>query len=110
MTGGRFGDQETLAATELAPIAPVRLGMVYVDDSRAASVALDLREVDAGANVTLLEPYDDVVYARSIERQGLRIVNPTQLAVDLLTGHGRAPSEGEEILAWMKDHTDVWRS
>jgi hypothetical protein len=100
----------SLAATELAPIAPARLGMVYVDDARASSAELDLREADAGANVTLLEPYDDVVFDRSIEWRGLRIVNPTQLAADLLTGPGRAPSEGEEILAWMKDRTDVWRS
>jgi hypothetical protein len=106
----RYALTGSLAATELAPIAPARLGMVYVDDVRGAAAVLDLREVDAGANVTLLEPYDDVVYARSIDWQGLRIVNPTQLAVDLLTGPGRAPSEGVEILAWMEGHTDVWRS
>ena len=29
-------------------------------------------------------------------------VTPPQLAVDLLTGPGRDPSEGEELLLWMK--------
>jgi len=60
--------------------------------------------------VVLLEPYDAIVFARTIERSNLRIVNPTQLAVDLLTGPGRAPSEGEELLTWMKDNTDAWRT
>ena len=30
--------------------------------------------------------------------------------IDLLTGPGRAPAEGEELLAWMKEHTDAWRT
>jgi hypothetical protein len=84
--------------------------MLYVDSLSDAATALDCRPTDAGANVILLEPYDDIVYARTIERSGLRVVNPTQLAVDLLTGPGRAPSEGEELLTWMKDNTDAWRT
>jgi hypothetical protein len=100
----------SLAAKELAPFAPSRLAMLYVDNLPEAAAALDCRPTDAGANVILLEPYDKVVYARTIERSGLRIVNPTQLAVDLLTGPGRAPSEGEELLTWMTDNTDVWRT
>ncbi len=27
---------------------------------------------------------------------------PTQIAADLLTGSGRMPSEGNELIAWMK--------
>ncbi|MCP3934786.1 MAG: hypothetical protein GY708_05370 [Actinomycetia bacterium] len=44
------------------------------------------------------------------QRDGLRCVTPSQLAVDLLTGPGREPSQGEEMLAWMKDNEDVWRA
>lgn len=109
-TKRRYALTGSLAANELAPSAPARLAMVYVDNLREASTALALREADAGANAMLLEPYDDVVYSRSIDRSGLRIVNPTQLAVDLLTGPGRAPSEADELLAWMKDNTDGWRA
>lgn len=100
----------SLAANELAPYAPGKLAMLYVDKLRDAADAFDLRPADAGGNVVLLEPYDAVVFAHTIERSNLRIVNPTQLAVDLLTGPGRAPSEGEELLAWMKDSTDAWRT
>jgi hypothetical protein len=106
----RYAITGSLGAKELAPYAPSRLAMLYVDNLPEAAAALDCRPTDAGANVILLEPYDNVVYARAIERSGLRMVNPTQLAVDLLTGPGRAPSEGEELLAWMKDNVDAWRT
>jgi len=65
---------------------------------------------EAGGNVVLLEPYDSVVFARTIRRSALHLVAATQLAVDLLTGPGRAPSKGERLLTWMKDHTDAWRT
>jgi hypothetical protein len=100
----------SLAANALAPFAPARLAMLYVSDLRAAVDALELRETESGANVMLLRPFDDVVFARTIERDELRLVNPSQLAVDLLTGPGRAPAEGEELLAWMEENTDAWRS
>ena len=109
-TKARYALTGSLAAQELAPYAPGRLAMVYVENPREAADALDLRPTDGGANVVLLEPYDAVVFARTVERSGLRIVNPSQLAIDLLTGPGRAPSEGEELLAWMKDNTDAWRT
>ena len=41
---------------------------------------------------------------------GLTIVAPSQAAADLLTGSGRMPSEGEELLDWMKDNERVWRT
>jgi hypothetical protein len=106
----RYALTGSLASNELAPFAPAKLAMLYVDSLSDAATALDCRPTDAGANVILLEPYDGLVYARTIERSGLRVVNPTQLAVDLLTGPARAPSEGEELLTWMKDNTDAWRT
>jgi hypothetical protein len=99
----------SIAANLLAPLAPARLAMVYVDNVPEAVEALDLRETESGANVLLLQPFDDVVGARAIERDGLRLVNPSQLAADLLTGPGRGPAEGEELLDWMKENLDAWR-
>jgi hypothetical protein len=75
-----------------------------------AANRLGLREAEAGANVVLLEPFDPVVFDRTISRDGLRCVAPSQLAVDLLTGPGREPSQGEEILRWMRENEDAWRS
>lgn len=106
----RYAVTGSLAAQAFAPIAPTRLAMVYVEGPSNVADALDLRPVDGGGNAILLEPYDDVVFERTVDRNGLALVNPAQLAVDLLTGPGRSPSEGEELLAWMKDHTDVWRA
>jgi len=109
-TGLRYAVTGSLAANAVAPFAPARLAMLYVSNVRAAVDEFDLRETESGANVMVLRPFDDVVFARTIERDGLVLANPSQLAVDLLTGPGRAPAEGEELLAWMEENTDAWRS
>lgn len=98
------------AAQRFDPIAPARIATLYVEDIKLAAERLGLREVDSGANVMLLEPFDPVVFDRTIERDRLRCVAPSQLAVDLLTGPGREPSQGEQILVWMKDNENAWRS
>lgn len=98
-----------LAAQRFSPIAPTRLAAIYVNDVVKWSERLELRPTDAGANVWLIEPYDTVVFDRTTNRDGVVCVNPTQLAVDLLTGPGRDPSEGEELLLWMERNQDAWR-
>ena len=109
-SGLRFAATGALAAQRFDPIAPARAATVYVDDAYRAASRLGLREADAGTNVVLLEPFDPVVFDRSVTRDGLRCVAPTQLAVDLLTGPGREPTQGEELLRWMQDNEDAWRS
>ncbi len=99
-----------LAVQRFDPIAPARLAAIYVTDAIQAIDRLDLRETDAGANAVLLEPLDPVVFDRTVERDGLRLVAPSQLAVDLLTGPGREPSQGEQMLKWMEKNEHVWRS
>jgi hypothetical protein len=91
----------SLAAARIAPIAPTRLAMVYVDDPEGAAAALNLRATDAGTNVILLAPFDPVVFERTWEDRSMTFVAPSQAAVDLLTSPGRAPAEGEAILEWM---------
>lgn len=105
----RYALTGSLAAQSFSPIAPARLGMLYVDDIETAVRQLDLREVDSGVNVLVAEPFDPVVYERTTKRDGLTLAAPTQIAADLLTGSGRMPSEGEELLAWMEDNERVWR-
>jgi hypothetical protein len=99
-----------LAAQRYSPIAPTRLAAVYTTDVVSSSVRLGLRPAAAGANVWLIEPYDDVVFARTSLRDRVVCVSAAQLAVDLLTGPGRDPAEGEELLGWMKGNEDAWRS
>lgn len=97
------------AAQRYAPIAPARQAAIYVDDIARTAERLRLRPAESGANVVLVEPYDPVVFDRATVRDGLRVVAATQLAVDLLTGPGREPSEGNELLAWMGKNEDAWR-
>ena len=109
-TGIKYAATGAFAAQGFDPIAPARTAAVYVEDPEGAAEILGLRETDAGSNVTLLEPYDPVVFDRTIERGGLVCVAPSQLAVDLLTGPGREPSQGDEILEWMERNEHVWRT
>ena len=98
------------AAQRFAPIAPARQAALYVEDSALMAERLGLRPADAGANVILAEAFDPVVFERSTAREGLRVVAATQLAADLLTGTGREPSEGDELLGWMHANEDAWRA
>ena len=106
----RYALTGSLAAQSFSPIAPARLVTLYVDDIETAVRQLDLREVDSGTNVLIAEPFDPVVYERTTRRDGLTLTAPTQIVADLLTGSGRMPAEGEELLAWMKDNERVWRA
>lgn len=100
----------TLAASEWAAYAPVRLAMIYVDVADDAARVWGLRPTEAGANVMLAEPEFDVVFERTLEnKEGLVIAAPTQVVVDLMTGPGRSPSESEELLKWMKRNEQSWR-
>lgn len=109
-SGVRYAATGSFAAQRFDPIAPARIATLYVDDAYEAATRLSLREADAGANVVLLEPFDPVVFDRTVTRDGLRCVAPSQLAVDLLTGPGREPPQGERLLRWMQDNKDAWRS
>lgn len=106
----RYALTGSMALPDEVSVAPARLAMIYTRDVTGLASELDLRPTDTGTNVLLLEPFDDVVFARTAERQGLIAVACSQLAADLLTGPGRAPTEGEELLAWMKDNEDAWRT
>jgi hypothetical protein len=100
----------SLAASLVAPIVATRLAQLYVRDIEAAADALELKRAEAGANVMLAEPFDDVVYDRTSRRDGLLCAALTQVAADLLTSPGRGPAEAEELLQWMKANDAVWRT
>jgi hypothetical protein len=107
--GMRYALTGSLAAHRLAPYAPAKLAMVYVDDLDDAAEKLGLRRVDSGANVLVAHGKYDVVFDRVVQDDGLTYVAPSQAAVDLLTGPGRSPAEGQELLDWMEKHERVWR-
>ncbi len=108
--GSKYAATGAFAAQRFAPIAPARQASIYVEDSAATADSLGLRPADAGANVILAEPFDPVAFDRSTVRDELRVVSASQLAADLLTGSGREPSEGNELLVWMRSNEDAWRA
>ena len=97
----RYAVTGSLAANRLAPVAPPRLAMVYLDDPDAAASELGLTPTDSGANVMLLVPFDEVVFDRTRSDEGVTYVAPSQVAVDLLTSPGRSPAEGGAVLELM---------
>lgn len=97
----RYAVTGSLAANRLAPIATARLALIYVDDPDGVAGDLGLVPTEAGANVMLLAPFDEVVFDRTRVDNGVTYVAPSQAAVDLLTGPGHSPAEGEAILETM---------
>lgn len=101
----------SLAAARLAPVAPSRLGMLFVDgDADEAAQTLGLRPTDEGANVFVIEPFDPVALERGAVEDGLRYAAVSQVAADLAKSPGRGPSEGEALVRWMTEHEDAWRT
>ena len=99
----------SFAAARIAPIAPPRLAIIYVEDIRMAAERLGLRPAESGANTLLIQPFDPVVFDRTTEAGGITYAALSQVAADLLTGLGRNPSEGEELLKWMGENENAWR-
>lgn len=95
---GQYAVTGSLVANKLAPVAPSKLAMIYAEDVDAIVKALKLQPTDAGANVMLLSPFDDVVFERTWTADGLTLVAPSQAAVDLMTSPGRGPAEAEAVL------------
>jgi hypothetical protein len=71
---------------------------------------LDLRPTDAGANVALLIPFDDVVYERTSKKNGITCVALSQVVADLITSPGRGPNEAQALMEWMQNNEDPWRT
>jgi hypothetical protein len=100
----------SLAARIPTAVAPARIAMIYVRDPAGFAKLIDLRLVETGANVLLLEPFDSIVFDRTSQREDLTCAAFSQVAVDLLTSPGRGPAEGDELLRWMKENEGEWRA
>ncbi len=87
-----------LAASFISSAAPPRIVTIYVDDFQKAADLLELKRSETGTNVILAEAFDPVVFDRTSDQNGVRCVALSQLCADLLTGPGRDPAEGEELL------------
>jgi hypothetical protein len=60
---------------------------------------LDLRPVESGPNVAMLVPRDPGVFYRAREVEGVTVVGPVQLYLDL----GRDPARGREQAEFLRE-------
>ena len=62
-------------------------------------------------NERCIEPTSYEIVFRDTRRSelGYKVAAPEQVAADLLTGPGRNPSEGEELIKWMEENESEWR-
>lgn len=105
----RYAISGSMAAARWAPYAEARLALVYSPDVDELVSRLGLREPPSRPNVVVIEPDDDYVFERDVERDGLRLAAPSQVAVDLLAGPGRNPEEGKALIDWMTANEPEWR-
>jgi len=109
-SGARYAISGSMAAARWAPYAEPRLAIIYAPDVAALVTDLGLREAPSRPNVLVIEPDDDYVFLRALERDGLRYAAPSQVAVDLLAGPGRNPGEGQALIRWMQANEASWRA
>jgi hypothetical protein len=83
-------------AARFAPAVRYQRVMSYIEDINPdLTLQLGLKEVSSGANVMLMYPYDEGVFYGCKEIDGVRIVSPVQLYLDLkgITGRGEEAAE-----------------
>lgn len=92
-----------------APVVRYQRASAYIADDAVnrVAVALGLKEVSSGANVSLISPYDPIVFHGLRCIDGACIASPTQVYLDLQSIHGR----GEEAAAALlkKEIEPQWR-
>ena len=87
------------AAARFAPMVRSPRAMAYVRKPLDEILAiLGLKEVSSGANVTLLEPYDEGVFYGTEEEEGIRLASPVQVYLDLKGFRGRGEEAAGKLL------------
>ena len=97
-TETRYAITGSFAAAQVAPLAPPRLATIYTEQSNDLARETGLQSVESGMNVVLARPFHPVVFDRTWTKDGRTYAALSQVAPDLMTGPGRAPSEAEELL------------
>lgn len=87
------------AADQVAPFARFTRVELYVTEIEPWTHALDLRKVERGANVVLIQPVDLGVFDGARVVNGLRIVSWPQLYVDLKRRGGAAAEAADHLMA-----------
>lgn len=86
-------------ASRLAPAVRYQRAIVYVEETDEDLASLfNLKQVQSGANVSLLTPYDEGVFYSASEVDGIRLVSPIQTYLDLMSFRGRGEEAAAAIL------------
>jgi len=86
-------------AARFAPAVRYTRAMAYVYNTREdVASLLNLKEVESGANVTLLGPYDEGVFYGTQMIDDVRIVSPLQVYLDVKGYRGRGEEAAEVLL------------
>ena len=93
---------------DTAAVAPLSLLTLFAANPVGAQHALGLHQVDRGANVLLIAPFDDVVFRSTVERDETRYAAASQVVADLLTSPGRAPEQAEPLLDVLAANDPGW--
>jgi hypothetical protein len=105
----RYALSGAAAASLIAPVPSDSL-VLYVPDPAVVVTQLNLRLAEGSAwNVIVAAPYGSVVLRRVMVEDGLNLVTPPQMAVDLLSLPGRGSSEAEDVMSWMRRNEPAWR-
>lgn len=87
------------ACNRLAPMVKGQRAMVYVGrDIDIVAENISLKSVDSGANIILIQPYDDGVYWNVKKINGMQIVNPVQAYLDVKKYPGRGEEAADFLL------------
>lgn len=110
--GGPVAVTGTYAMSGLRSVSVGGQLAIYMEPS-----ANPLRLVDTlglipapSGEVAILRAGDDVVFERLRNYKGLPLVEMSQLAIDCLSGPGRLPADGEELLRFMIETEHSWRA
>lgn len=106
---GRWAVTGSFAAARIAPVAAPEQAVIFTDDVERLARAGRLLPATRGANVILLEPYDPIVFERTVTAGGIPNVSVAQAALDCLRGNARMPAEGDALVAWMRKNEARWR-
>jgi hypothetical protein len=94
----RYGLALFSGAKKVAPFVRFMRVFSYVDGSiEDIAAALQLKKVDSGANVTLLQPYDEGVFYGLQNVRGTNVVSDIQLYLDLKGYRGRGEEAAQAV-------------
>ncbi len=94
----RFGLALFSGARKVAPFVRFMRFFSYIDGNiEKIAEDLQLKKVETGANVTLLQPYDEGIFYGLQDSNGTKVVSDIQLYLDLKSYKGRGEEAAQAI-------------